>query len=124
MSGGAYDYSYRKAADMSEAMLSRDDLTSAQHEFAAHLNTVAEVMRAVEWAHSGDTSIEDADTAIRNLLGDRKRDAGIRAQLVAALERAEEWMAEDGCDCCQDAPGTCALCVGRAALAAAKRGEG
>ena len=33
-----------------------------------------------------------------------------------ALESAEEWMAEDGCDCGTDEPGTCGLCLVRALL--------
>ena len=33
-----------------------------------------------------------------------------------ALARAEKWMSEDGCDCGTDEPGTCALCLARAAL--------
>ncbi len=33
------------------------------------------------------------------------------------MRRAVEWLEEIGCDCGTDEPGTCALCVGRAALA-------
>ncbi len=55
----------------------------------------------------------------------KKSAAAIRAvleeneQLKAALIPAEEWMAEDGCDCGTDEPGTCALCLTSKAL----RGE-
>ena len=43
--------------------------------------------------------------------------------LRKALEHAAEWMAYYGCDCGNDEPGTCGLCVATAALAAAQKGE-
>ncbi len=43
-------------------------------------------------------------------------------ELLEALEGAEEWMAEDGCDCGVD-EGPCSLCKTRAALTKA-RGDG
>ena len=36
--------------------------------------------------------------------------------LTKALESADEWLTELGCDCGTDEPGTCAFCVVRAAL--------
>jgi hypothetical protein len=36
--------------------------------------------------------------------------------LRGLLGRCEEWMAEDGCDCGTDEPGSCALCQARAYL--------
>lgn len=39
----------------------------------------------------------------------------VRREMVDVLQSAEEWMAEDGCDCGTDEPGTCALCRVRAA---------
>ena len=32
------------------------------------------------------------------------------AELEAAMHQAVEWMADDGCDCGEDEPGSCALC--------------
>lgn len=37
-------------------------------------------------------------------------------ELVEILRHAEEWMADEGCDCGVDEPGTCALCEVREAL--------
>jgi len=37
-------------------------------------------------------------------------------ELESALEHAIEWLAEEGCDCGTDEPGTCALCEAQAAL--------
>ena len=52
-----------------------------------------------------------------------QRERECREKLVEALARAKEWMDEDGCDCGQDEPGTCALCICNAALAAAEEME-
>ena len=52
-----------------------------------------------------------------------QREREVREKLVEALARAKEWMDEDGCDCGQDEPGTCALCICNAALAAAEEME-
>ena len=37
-------------------------------------------------------------------------------RLRTVLAAAREWMAEDGCDCGTDEPGTCALCQVEAAV--------
>jgi len=52
-----------------------------------------------------------------------QREREVRKKLVEAMERGKEWMDEAGCDCGQDEPNTCALCVCNAALAAAKEME-
>ena len=41
--------------------------------------------------------------------------------LLEALEGAVEWMSQDGCDCGNDEPRTCALCVAEAAIAKTKK---
>ena len=46
----------------------------------------------------------------------RKIGAVVPWRVVVALRAAEEWMSEDGCDCGTDEPGTCALCLVRAAI--------
>ena len=49
---------------------------------------------------------------------ERELNAALRhpQELVEILRHAEEWMAEEGCDCGVDEPGTCALCEVREAL--------
>lgn|SRR3990167_787225 len=58
MSGGRYDYAYRKVEDFADD-LRRDggcDATSKEirNAFAAHCRLVARAMKAIEWNDSGD----------------------------------------------------------------------
>jgi len=48
-------------------------------------------------------------------IADRAGQAEIK-RLKGVLAAAREWMAEDGCDCGTDEPGTCALCQVEAAV--------
>lgn len=70
MSGGHYNYAYAQVQAMASTMQGEsEELTPAMRYFAEYLFEVAEAMRAVEWARSGDTDPDDADKAIGELVG-------------------------------------------------------
>ena len=59
MSGGSFNYAYRKVEEMAESLhdkQSRPDLKA----FANHLDLVAKTMKAIEWWFSGDSNAEEA----------------------------------------------------------------
>ena len=88
MSGGAYNYAYQTVLMFAEALRNGVDsdgddvvimLDNAEkrkaalelrQQFAAHLDKVAEAMRAIEWTDSGDSNVDDEAVAIRACLTD------------------------------------------------------
>jgi hypothetical protein len=70
MSGGEYDYAYRKVEYFLEAFPDEGPNPSLRAEFRKHLRVVAEAMRAIEFNDSGDGAPEEVRT-IRQAL---KRD--------------------------------------------------
>lgn len=64
MSGGSMDYLYAKVMDARFV-----ELTTERRAFRRHLRLVADALRAIEWADSGDGSENDASDAIRTCLG-------------------------------------------------------
>jgi len=57
MSGGSFDYLYFKVEEMADQVgivKSKEEI-----EFANFIRKVAKLMHSIEWAYSGDTSIED-----------------------------------------------------------------
>lgn len=65
MSGGHYDYAFSRVRTMADEIR---PFTPLRKAFVDHLRQVAEVMRAVEWADSGDISDEEANDAMRSLV--------------------------------------------------------
>ena len=69
MSGGAYGYAYTKVRDMATQLADKenrwgevmvDDNTPYRLQLSGLLGRVADLMRAVEWADSGDDEWTDA----------------------------------------------------------------
>lgn len=57
MSGGSFDYLFFKVEDMASevgVVKSKEEI-----EFSKILIKVSKLMKSIEWAYSGDTSIED-----------------------------------------------------------------
>lgn len=66
MSGGSYEYSYRKVQDMAEQLQgSKNPLRAA---FSRHLFLVADAMKDVEWVDSCDCMPGDENEAIQKVL--------------------------------------------------------
>jgi len=67
MSGGEYNYAYRRVEEFANQMLVRhSEIRHLRIGFHKHLQLVAEAMRAIEWVDSGDGADEEA--AIRACL--------------------------------------------------------
>ncbi len=96
MSGGAYGYAYNKVRDMATQLADQEDAygdpvtpdenTTSRLKLSGLLDRVADVMRAVEWADSGDDPWTDALRAEIARLAGAKRDelAAHHAKIVAA----------------------------------------
>jgi len=86
MSGGSYDYVSHRLNDAAGTLRRRHPTRAHVLALATHLDTLAAVMHAIEWADSGDTSWDDPtdiDAAIRAALTPG-------AELAAAREMAEQ----------------------------------
>lgn len=66
MSGGSYNYAYRKVNEMAESLNTTTPLRKA---FKSHLIKVAQAMQDIEWVDSCDYVDGDEDEAIRTVLG-------------------------------------------------------
>ena len=86
MSGGAYNYAFGHVDTMA-GQLEGVHTNTLRKAFQKHLYQVARVMKAVEWADSFDISQDEADEAIRALLGPG-------AEIEAATEIAERALAQ------------------------------
>ena len=62
MSGGSFDYLYRRVEDMADEL---DGGTPLDKAFAAHLRLVSRAMHDVEWVYSGDYGPGGADESMR-----------------------------------------------------------
>lgn len=101
MSGGSYDYAYIKVKDFADDVMMRSP-SAARLAFIRHLYKVADAMKAIEWADSGDTAPGSEDAAIREVLDAKPIDV-VRAayaiaerandQLGTALNDCREWLA-------------------------------
>lgn len=78
MSGGSYEYAYRRVEEFAEALeagVMFDGRPAdgagciARLGFAAHLKKVAAAMKAIEWEDSGDCSPPHAVEAIWKVTG-------------------------------------------------------
>ncbi|HEX2879498.1 MAG TPA: hypothetical protein VHO25_08165 [Polyangiaceae bacterium] len=84
MSGGSYDYAYRKIEDLADEIGTNHLPTKAVREaFKAHLRKVAEAARAIEWVDSSDYARGDEVGPIREVIAPG-------SELVEARKQAEE----------------------------------
>lgn len=86
MSGGDWDYLYRKVAEASLRLETSDD--PVRRAFAVHLRRVAKALRSVEWTDSADSSPGEELAAIQGVLEDTIVIAE-RDVLRAALEEVQ-----------------------------------
>lgn len=87
MSGGSYDYAYRRVEDMADRLAqSRNALRRA---FAGHLYAVAKAMHDVEWVDSADYAPGAEGEAIEAVLSPG-------AEIEAAIEAGNEALAALG----------------------------
>jgi hypothetical protein len=66
MSGGSWDYVYRRIADAGERLALHADPT--RRAMAPHLARLADAMKAIEWHDSGDWGPEHEEPAVRAFL--------------------------------------------------------
>lgn len=77
MSGGQYDYAYSRVNDFAYSIVQQYEswdtnkptwtdrpYLALRQRFAAHLEAVAEAMRTIEWADSGDKSDEAVEQCL------------------------------------------------------------
>lgn len=100
MSGGAYDYSYQRVMDfvghLVQGVTSDGDriepsVRERRCKFVAHLELVAEAMRAIEWVDSGDSGTDAERRAIEAVLG-RPETVPI-AEVKDAMDRTRDVLA-------------------------------
>lgn len=96
MSGGSYDYAFTKVADMAKDHRLWKSPCAYRRAFATHLLKVSAAMRAVEWEDSGDTSLEDTEKeimeviSVQDILQEVILEArAIRKELDSVLKKAE-----------------------------------
>lgn len=92
MSGGSYDYLYRRVEDVAEQIRAEGGCSSLGYSrpalrkaFKAHLEKVAEILRAIEWNDSGDGDSTEIEK-IEALLGPNAE----LEVLIAEAYRAKE----------------------------------
>lgn len=68
MSGGSWDYFYRKVGDV--ALKLKLEKCVLRKAFGEHLLLVARALHDIEWVDSGDYGNGDELEAIENVLGD------------------------------------------------------
>ena len=54
MSGGTYDYFFRRVEDIADEIHHGRDHEAVREAFRAHLRKVAKALQAIEWVDSGD----------------------------------------------------------------------
>jgi len=57
MSGGSFDYLYLKIEDAVSQIYY--ETSKEEVEFSELLKEIAKLLKSIEWAHSGDTSLEN-----------------------------------------------------------------
>lgn len=82
MSGGALDYVYGRVRDASETIASSRRDKPLYVAFAKLLERVAVALKAVEWEMSGDTSSEDSEQPLRDVVSAQE-------ELAAAVDKAD-----------------------------------
>jgi hypothetical protein len=85
MSGGSYDYAYRKIEELASSIAKTTPLRKA---FCKHLDKVAKACFDIEWVDSGNCGPGDEDKAIRECLG---ANAGVLVigEAIAEAQHAE-----------------------------------
>lgn len=81
MSGGSYDYLFRRVDDMADELERSGDII--RQAFAAHLRLVAKAMHDVEWVDSCDYGPGDDHAAIRAVIEQEHIDTAARGLLVS-----------------------------------------
>lgn len=91
MSGGSLDYLYSDVREAAGSVGHTDHLPEdLRGAFADHLRDVADVLKAVEWAMSYDTSPEPAQEAVEAFFDDLERpDLPLRSAIESAEETSE-----------------------------------
>ena len=95
MSGGSWEYLYRKVEEMAEGLAASKN--PMRRAFATHLKDVAEAMHDIEWVDSYDYGPGDETNSILRALG---KDAPLLilkecvAELDEAIVRAQKTRAE------------------------------
>lgn len=82
MSGGALDYVYGRVRDAAENIAASRANKPLYVAFAKLLERVAVALKAVEWEMSGDTSSEDSEAPLRDVVP-------VQEELAAAVEKAD-----------------------------------
>lgn len=99
MSGGSYDYAFRRIEELASAIRTRaetelalsDDARELRHEFAGRLELFARAAHAIEWADSGDTAEGGEVGAIRAAL-----DGDVAPREPESLDALADAMARAG----------------------------
>jgi hypothetical protein len=81
MSGGSMDYLYSRVQG---AEFRRN--TPERRAFSAHLEKVAEALRAIEWSDSGDSSEDAATRAILKCLEPAALTVQLKAEALILIE--------------------------------------
>lgn len=68
MSGGSYDYAFRRVENFIETM-DLHEMTTLRLQFQEHLKLVAKAMHHIEWYDSGDYGQREENAAIEKCLG-------------------------------------------------------
>jgi hypothetical protein len=95
MSGGSWDYLYRRVEDAADRLrCSNDPLRRA---LGAHLHDVAEALHAIEWVDSADYTPEQEIEPIRKVISPERETAIVlaaaqemQAQLTELIGRLQE----------------------------------
>jgi hypothetical protein len=91
MSGGSYNYAYERVLSVADELRTRHSDKTHVLAFADKLDSIAEVMRKIEWADSSDTEWDDRlDEIIKGAVTPAEN-------LASALkfgEMASGWLAE------------------------------
>lgn len=85
MSGGSLDYAYCKIEEVVSVIRSRAT-TPVERALIAHLLELMIVLRDLEWAYSGDSSLESVLPLIEKFLGPTT----VLEQAIADAKKAKE----------------------------------
>ena len=102
MSGGSYDYAYRRIEDLADSLRTHGTkCPSLRAAFAEHLRLVAKAAHAIEWVDSCDYGPGDEVEAIRAVLSPGAEIEAataaalkVRSELESVLERANALLAD------------------------------
>ena len=87
MSGGSYDYAFRRIDELADAIQATTPLRRA---FQQHLRDVAKAAHDIEWVDSCDYGKGDEDEAIQKVLGQNAPTLALREILTDLRKTAEQ----------------------------------